>query len=294
MRELQKIRRQLESARDLLSVVRTMKTMAAVNIRQYEQAVESLRTYTETVDLGFQVMVVRRPDLLEGATTAGAGPVGAIVFGSDQGMCGAFNERIAEHARRSLRRRGLVESEVSLVLVGHRVGFQFAETDGVRAHLDPPNSVEGISPFVRALLRDIDRWQTERGIERLLVFFNRSVDGGRVEPTTRELLPIDRRFLERLAGRGWEGPTEPTYSGEAGALFSALVDEYLFAGLFQACAESLAAENAARLMSMQSAHKNIAERLDELRSEYRRTRQTTITSELLDIVGGYEALSGEE
>jgi F-type H+-transporting ATPase subunit gamma len=77
------------------------------------------------------------------------------------------------------------------------------------------------------------------------------------------------------------------------ALFSSLVREYLFVSLYRAFAESLASENASRLASMQAAEKNIEERLRELSAQYHQQRQMSITSELLDIVSGFEALTGK-
>jgi F-type H+-transporting ATPase subunit gamma len=76
-------------------------------------------------------------------------------------------------------------------------------------------------------------------------------------------------------------------------LFSALIHQYLFVSLYRAFAESLASENAARLAAMQNAERNIEERLGELNRQYHQQRQTAITSELLDIVSGFEALRGE-
>lgn len=290
MRELYRLRKRIESADELLKVVRTMKTLAAVNIRQYEQAVSSLRRYVRTVEMGFQVVLVGRPELIETASTAAEAPVGAIVFGSDQGMCGGFNERVADHAKRSLRRRGIGPDEGSLILVGHRAGYQFLDTEfHVQGRLELPSSIEGVSTFTRRLLSEVDAWREERGVERILLYFNESEEGARFSPTTFELLPIDRHFLEQLAEREWNSRTEPMHTLSGDELFSALVREYLYARLFRACAESLASENAARLMSMQSAQKNVTELLDDLRGEYRRTRQSSITAELLDIIGGFEA-----
>ena len=292
MRELYRLRRQIESTDELLSVVRTMKTMAAVNIRQYEAAVASVRTYMETVELGFQVALANDRELIHTGAVAADRPVGAIVFGSDQGMCGAFNERAADYATATLRGRGVGAEDCSLVLVGHRMGFQFDGSDyDIHGHFELPSSVEGVSGFVRRLISHVGEWRDTRGLERVWLVYNLAGEGARYTPHLRELLPIDRRFLEEIAGREWDSRTEPMAAGEPGELFRALVDEYLYVGLFRACAESLASENGARLMAMQRAQQNISERLDGLRANHRRTRQSSITAELLDIVGGYTALS---
>jgi F-type H+-transporting ATPase subunit gamma len=73
-------------------------------------------------------------------------------------------------------------------------------------------------------------------------------------------------------------------------MLSSLIREHLFVGLFRACADSMASENASRLASMEGAEKNINEMLDDLDARYRRQRQTAITGELLDLVAGFDAL----
>ncbi len=73
-------------------------------------------------------------------------------------------------------------------------------------------------------------------------------------------------------------------------LYSRLLRQHLFVSLFRACAHSLAGENASRIASMQAAERSIAERLEEFREEWRRTRQTLITEELLDVITGFEML----
>jgi F-type H+-transporting ATPase subunit gamma len=85
----------------------------------------------------------------------------------------------------------------------------------------------------------------------------------------------------------------PLFSMDRDQLFSALIRQYLFVSLFRACAESLASENASRLAAMQGAERNIEERLEELQTQFHQQRQMTITEELLDIVAGFEALSGK-
>ena len=87
-------------------------------------------------------------------------------------------------------------------------------------------------------------------------------------------------------------PTLPVFTMEWENLFRALIGEYLFVCIYRAFANSLASENASRLAAMQSAEKNIEERLEELFMQFHRQRQMTITEELLDIVSGFEALGG--
>jgi F-type H+-transporting ATPase subunit gamma len=139
----------------------------------------------------------------------------------------------------------------------------------------------------------VDRWHSERRIDRIVVFYCEHISRAAYRPRRLELLPIDRRWLEQLQQEKWPTQILPTFTMDADRLFSALVRQYLFVSLFRACAESLASENASRLAAMRGAERNIGERIDELTSQFHQTRQMAITEELLDIVAGFEALGTE-
>jgi len=293
VRNLQHLRKQIDSATDLLSVVRTMKTLAAVNIRQFQRAAEAIEMYDESVQRGLQSLLGRHRTLLEGRE-APRHRTGLVVFGSDQGMCGAFNERIRAAVETELK--DILESsdEVSILVVGKRVG-PLLDLDGSRVDevLALPNSVPGIPDFVRRLLGRLDKWRDRLGIDRVVSIHNSPVESKAGETMSREILPVDPAFLQRLAERPWPTRQQPHFSMSADALFSELIREHLFVSWYRACAESLAAENGARLSSMRSAQSNIEERLVELRGTWRRRRQSKITSELLEIIAGSEAQRGD-
>lgn len=289
MAHLYRLRKRIDSAEDLLSVVRTMKAMAAVNIRQFEQASASVEAYDETVELGFQALLRSRPEMVRRARLGQRRRTGLIVLGSDQGMCGSFNEKAAQRAGSVVLRP---EESNAVLVCGHRVVSLLSDYGVPRPDdvWELPASVEAIPGFVRRLLGRIEAWEAERGIERVVVVYNTTGSIAGFEAHMREVLPLDRRFLEGLGDRDWPSKRLPSVAPDHDTLFSSLVREHLFVSLYRACADSLAAENLARLTSMQSAQKNISERLDELRAAWRRQRQKAITSELLDIVAGYEGI----
>jgi F-type H+-transporting ATPase subunit gamma len=107
------------------------------------------------------------------------------------------------------------------------------------------------------------------------------------------LFPLDIKWLNSLAEKKWPSHTLPTFSMNVDQLFSSLLRQYFFFSLYRAFIESLASENASRLMSMQAAEKNIGEHLDDLNVQFHRQRQAVITSELLDVMTGFEALTGK-
>ncbi|MCA9046387.1 MAG: F0F1 ATP synthase subunit gamma, partial [Planctomycetaceae bacterium] len=127
MQTLESLKRQIDNVEDLSSVVKTMKTLAAVSIRQYEQAVESLADYFSTVECGLQILLREQP-VTSSVELTSAHRVGAIVFGSDQGMCGNFNEQVATFAASHLcEELKLKQADCSLLVVGSRASSHLAD-----------------------------------------------------------------------------------------------------------------------------------------------------------------------
>jgi F-type H+-transporting ATPase subunit gamma len=104
-----------------------------------------------------------------------------------------------------------------------------------------------------------------------------------------QLLPVHLDQFRHLEAEHWPSRRLPSFTMERDALFASLLRQYFFAALFRACAESQASEHARRLASMQAADKNLDERVESVTPQFRRVRQTAITSELLDVVSGFEA-----
>ncbi len=130
-------------------------------------------------------------------------------------------------------------------------------------------------------------------VSPVLLFHNRPEGRSSYYPSVTQVMPLAREWLENIQAREWESRKVPLYTMDYEKLFSSLLREYIFIMLFRSLVESLAAENASRLASMQAAESNIEEHMDELTKQYNQTRQEAITSEILDIVSGYEALRGD-
>ena len=284
METIESLAAELESLRDLGSIVRTMKSLAAVNIRQYEQAVTALRDYDATVRRGLQAALHGAPLLPETAPGEGA-DTGVLLFGSDHGLCGRFNEEIVEHLLSSERR-----FDRCLVVGARPAGALAAAGRPAGRELPVPSAPSQIGPLVQRLLGEVQDWR-EAGIGRVTVYHNRLAGPASYQSHRRELLPVD---LSRLRGHPpprWPSRSLPDHRQPRSQLLSGLVRQYFFVTLFGACAESLAAENASRLAAMQAAESNLAEKVDDTLMEYRRVRQDQITGELLDVVSGYETLA---
>lgn len=285
------LRRQIDSANDLQSVVRTMKALAASSIGQYETSVRALADYYRTVELGLGACLrdsEPAASLVEQKSRTDAGTIGAVVFGSDQGLVGQFNDVVADHAIALL---GALPGTAHVWAVGERVHARLADARLPLAGLFAvPNSVQAITLLVGRILVASEARHSRGGVNELHLFYNRPTSGAVYAPVSQRLLPLDEQWRRELAARRWPTRRLPEVMGGTGTL-RALIREYLFVSLFRACAESLASENASRLAAMQRAEKNIDELLDDLNRTFQRVRQSGIDEELFDVVAGFEALS---
>jgi F-type H+-transporting ATPase subunit gamma len=290
------LRRKIDSAGDLQSVVRTMKTLAASSIGQYEKSVRALADYSRTVELGLSACFRKSQPaafMVERTGPRHAFAIGAVVFGSDQGLVGQFNEVVADYAMNTL---AALSRSAQIWAVGERVHARLADAGVPLVRLFAvPNSIKAITPLVGQILVESETRLNQGPVNELHLFYNRPTSGAVYAPVSLRLLPLDDNWRRQLAERPWPTGRVPEVMGGGGAAtLRALIREYLFVSLFRACAESLASENASRLAAMQRADKNIDELLEHLTGTFHRLRQSGIDEELFDVVSGFEALSGKQ
>ena len=289
------LRRKIDSAGDLQSVVRTMKALAASSIGQYEKSVRALADYYRTVELGLGACFRKSgpaPLIPERKRQTVEGAIGAVVFGSDQGLVGQFNDVVADYAVKML---AAVPAKPKIWAVGERVHARLADAGlPLRGLFTVPNSVKAITPLVGQILVESEMRHRQSEVTELHLFYNRPTSGAVYAPVHQRLLPLDERWRLELEQLPWPSKNLPEVLSGGAATLRALVREYLFVSLFRACAESLASENASRLAAMQRADKNIDELLEDLNGTFHRLRQSGIDAELFDVISGFESLSVEE
>ena len=254
---------------ELQSVVRTMKAVAASSIGQYERSVRALDDYYHTVELGLGAcfrengpVSLIRDSTIEREQQTDASTIGAVVFGSDQGLVGQFNDVVADYAIKTL---AALPGKPEVWAVGERVHARLEDAGLPLMGLFPvPNSVKAITPLVGQIQIESEAHRAEDEYARVYVFHNRPQFGALYEPVSRRLLPLDAQWQEGLAKVRWPTENLPEVVGGGSDVLRALIREYLFISLFRACAESLASENASRLAAMQRADKNIGELQEDL------------------------------
>jgi F-type H+-transporting ATPase subunit gamma len=283
------LRRKIDSAGDLQGVVRTMKALAASSIGQYEKSVRALSDYYRTVQLGLAACF-QNGELAAAAMArpprADAVAIRAVVFGSDQGLVGQFNDIVADYAIKTL---AALPGRSEIWAVGERVHARLQEAGVPPAGLfTVPNSIGAIVPLIGKILVTNDTRHGE--VTELHLFYNRPMAGPAYAPASQRLLPLDEDWHHKLAEFPWPSENLPEVMSHGAETLRALIREYLFISLFRACAESLASENASRLAAMERADRNIDELLNSLQATFHRLRQSDIDEELFDVISGFEAL----
>jgi len=188
------LRRQIRSAGDLQSVVRTMKTLAASSIGQYEQAVRALGDYARTVELGLSVCfrgsgadAALTGTLVEPDSGRNTSRIGGIVFGSDQGLVGQFNDVVADYAVRAL---AALTDRPLVWAVGERVHARLTDAGlPVVGRFAVPGSVAAITPLIGQIL--VASEVRGKRVAQLDLYYNRPASGAGYAPVNQRLLPLD-------------------------------------------------------------------------------------------------------
>jgi F-type H+-transporting ATPase subunit gamma len=295
METQESLRRKLSGAEDLKSVVRTMKAVAASNIGQYETAVSSLGDYYRTVSLGISAYLRQEKN---NSTIEKKEPKGnneklicAIVFGSDQGLVGQFNDSITDFVSQSLH---VLPGRKEIWAVGERVQLLLSDIGYNSSKLfSVPSSVNAITPLVQQILAHSEEVFKKDKTNEIYILHNQPKSAADYIPTVQRLLPLDEKWRQSFTALKWPTKLLTQVVGGIKPTILALIHAYLFTSLFKACAESLASENASRLAAMQRAEKNIDELLDELSHKFHSLRQSSIDEELFDVVSGFEVMKDD-
>jgi len=287
--------RQIAATKDLSVVVRSMKALAASSIAQYERSVEALTDYFRTVELALSVCLRQRTSRSLPVANAERKIRAAILFGTDQGLVSRFNEVLMDYSAQTLA--SLPGKTLRIWTVGERIRALVTDAGLPEpVNFSVPITIDGIAPLVGTILIAIEAQLEQDSSTEIYLFHNAPLAGSIYQPVAKRLLPFDASWERELSQLPWPGKDSPGNAlpeviGPTAAALAAFIRGYLFVLIFQACAQSLASENASRLAAMQRAEQNIADLLDELTRNYHRLRQESIDEELREVISGYEALS---
>lgn len=277
MEQLPRLQARISSLQQLRDLVRALRALAASHVQEAQGALVGIRRYVEVVEDAIAEGAAMFPET--DGLAASSQPFAAsvlIVVCSEHGFVGAFNERLLDRAEAE-RKEGQ-----ELVVIGGR-GAILAEERGLDVGWRYPMAthVGGVLGVTRQVAERLAATSTADAV------FGSYRRGGNFETEARSVLPLDPALLV-----GSERRSPPLHHLAPDALLQRLAGEYLFAEITRAVMESLASENGARLRVMENADHNIGDKLEALRRSENALRQEAITSELLDVITGSEAILG--
>lgn len=285
---LEALSRRTESMEGIRSVVHTMKSLSVINAAPFDNAARAIEAYHGTVLEGLHAYLSQSGPV--SAPRIGNAEQVVVVFGSDHGLCGNYNEVLAAHVAGHLRE---TKGAARILCVGAQMQAALIDEGlEVPTALLPPASADGIGRLANLLTQQLDALRqagAQRELAVTLAFFARHEGSGQA-PTIKRLLPLDPALISELRSKPWASRSLPIIAMKRADLFATLIRGHLFSSLFRASAEALVTENAARLAMMQQAEQSVDDQLDELKSQMRNVRQSEITTELLDVIIGFEAL----
>ena len=295
MAAVQDLKRRITSVRNTRKITRAMELVAAAKLRRAEQRITSLRPYAETMNeliagVGRATGSVRLP-LLEQRPDVET--VAIVPLTGDRGLAGPFNAQIMRRAfalERALRAEG---KAVRWVAVGKKgrstLVFRRRELSGeYLGFTDRPGYEDA-----QAIAHRISELFTSGDVDRVTLVYNTFVSALTQRVTEQDVLPISRDILETDEEER-EAATlrgDFIFEPEPDEILERLLPVYLETQIYRALLESTASEQGARMTAMRNASKNAGELIDTLTLRMNRARQAEITQEILEVVGGAEALT---
>jgi F-type H+-transporting ATPase subunit gamma len=283
MARAQQIAAQIGSLKELLEIIAALRAIAAVQMQRSQQSLEAVRDYSRVIRraLGEAAALVARGN--DSAVTTGARQPGLVVLCSEHGFCGAFNEPLISAAIEAAR----TERNLHLIFVGTR-GAQRASERGLSPELTLPMAPhsDGVTQAAHRVAVELSRMFVAQTLTSVEVLYTHEVRTEHSALARVRLLPPDWPVSEKNQTK-----LSPIVNMKPRRLFDELAAEYMFAMLEAAAMESFASENAARFRTMEAAHENIEKKITEFDRTARRMRQESVTTEILDLIAGFEAMT---
>jgi F-type H+-transporting ATPase subunit gamma len=291
-----KLRRRIKSVQSTKKITRAMELIAASRIVKAQQRVEAARPYSEQITA-----------VMANLAAGGAGldhpllqerdpirKVGFIVISADRGLAGAYNSTIVRTAERALLAHRDEGRDYELTLAGRKAegyfryrGFRIGES--FSGFSEKP-TYEDARKVARAAMARYERGSEEEGgVDQVQLVYTRFLSVGTQKVVNVRLLPLERELIEDAAAGDGE-QTQYEFEPEPAQILERLLPRYVEARVFAAMLEAAASEQAARQRAMKAATDNAEELIDNLSTVANKVRQAGITTEIMEIVGGAEAL----
>jgi len=285
MPSTREIRRRIKGVKNIRQVTRAMNMIAAARLRRAQTKAESARPYAERLSTILQDVLAsgasaRHPLLAAREVKR----IGLVVVSSDRGLCGAFNAGVLREAGRFAEEQ---KANVHLITVGKKARefFQRMEIAIDQSFPQPSRDVrlEEVGTISKQIIADYSAGT----YDQIHLAYAQFVSILRSAPTVTQLLPVPQPGSEE---KQVPKPVAYQFEPEAEELLGTLLPQYVEVQMYRALVESLASEQAARMVAMKAATDSASDMIDALTHQYNRVRQGSITTQILEVVSGAEAL----
>ena len=287
MPSLKDIRKRIGSVKNTQQITKAMKMVAAARLRKAQESIETMRPYSYRLK-DIIAQLAARADAQDHPLLAQREPerVRILVMTSDRGLCGGFNANINRTTERYLKDNTLGHKEITLDIIGRKGNDYFKRRDAtVGRYFDDVLlnvGLEKASDIAEKAISDF----IEGDLDAVYVVYNEFKSAISQEVTVEQLLPVVPAEAPE-DGHMAEFIYEPSKE----ALLDAVIPRDITVQIYRMLLESVASEMGARMSAMDNATKNAGELIDKLTLQYNRARQANITSELMEIISGAEAIS---
>jgi len=294
MPTLRDIRRRITSVKSTQQITRAMKLVAAAKLRRAQERILEARPYARKMQDVLSDLALRSPRKLHPLLATHTGEDGVVggrkllvVVSSDRGLCGAFNSNIIRRSLDFLRSyQDDPDITLTLVVVGRKVRDFYRRREQYAIRSEYANFFDRLAYNHAAQIgQDLIRAYVEEQANEVHLVYNEFKSAVSQRVVVEQLLPIQPAPVSA------DGEvTEFLFEPSPAVLLERLLPKHIEVQIYRALMESLASEYGARMTSMENATRNAAELIDVLTIQFNKARQERITKELLEIVGGAEAL----
>lgn len=289
MANLKEIRTRIKSVKNTRQITKAMKMIAASRLRKAQQAIEAKRPYAQRLS-DVITSLATRAEQEDHPLLAVREPkkVLLLVLTSDRGMCGGFNVNISRATEAYIRNNGSVHDEIKLSIIGKKGQDYF----GRRPQYEIDKMYQGIFENIgfdkaNEIGDDIVSAFQSEGLDAVYLVYNEFKSAIAQEVVVEKVLPVDTPEQDD------DTPDlDFEYEPDKRAVLDEVLPLYVNMQVYRAILESIASEMGARMTAMDAATRNAGELIDKLTLKYNRARQAAITTELMEIIGGAEALKG--
>jgi F-type H+-transporting ATPase subunit gamma len=286
------LKRRIKSVQSTKKITRAMELIAASRIVRAQQRVAAARPYAEEITKVIENLAAGGAGLAHPLLDEreNVGTVGYVVITADRGLAGAYNANVIRLAERSLKRAQNEGKDYSLILVGKKGESYFRYRNyKIDASFEGMGDQPTYEDARQVAAKVIEAYEEGR-VDRVELVFTRFLSVGSQRPVVHRFIPLDRSAIEEKT-EAHEGPTaDYEFEPEPSEILSRLLPRYVEARLYSAMLDAAASEHAARQRAMKSATDNAEDLITRLSRQMNRARQDAITTEIMEIVGGAEAL----